>query len=434
MTKTQNTSHTEPGKKSPPQGLSHPFASLVYPNFRAYWIGMCVSLVGTWMQNIALPWIAYSLTNSPLLLGLVGVSQFTPVLFLSLFAGALLDRYPKRMVLMITQCLFLLITLILTLLSFTGTIAYWHILVLSVLMGIVNSFDMPARQSLVVHLVDKESLMNAISLNSMAFNMARVIGPTIAGIVMATFGVAACFLINAISYGAVLIGLFFVRVDEAIEKKVYKDLRASTVAIAADIQEGLAYIKQDPHIISYLLAIAVVGVFSMNNNVLLPVFVKVELLLDETYFGLVMSIFGIGSFLGALLSAVLSKRGPQRKAIFQYPFIIGFLLIGTGMTPHFSLTGLTLGVTGFFFIVFASSVNTSIQANLSPKYRGRVMSVYTLVFAGSVPFGNFFAGAVSNALGARIGFIFCGVSILLLMGIVNTLMLKSRALQTDSIH
>jgi len=401
------------------QGLSNPFSSLAYPNFRYYWIGMCISLIGTWMQNIALPWIAYTLTNSPLLLSLVGVAQFTPVLFLSLFAGALLDRFPKKTVLIVTQVVFLLLTLVMTLLVFSGTLKYWHILVLSILMGIVNSFDMPARQSLVVHLVDKESMMNAIALNSMAFNMARVIGPTIAGIIMINFGVAVCFLINTISYGAVLIGLFLVRTNEIIENKAAKGLDA----IHRDIKSGLHYILEKREILWYLIVIFIVGVFSLNNNVLLPVLIKQDLGLDETYFGLIMSIFGIGSFFGALASAMMSKRGPQKHQIYFYPIIMGITLILTSLWQNFALIGITLAFTGFFFIIFAAAVNTAIQTDLSPQFRGRVLSVYTLVFAGAIPFGNFFAGFITDQFGARIGFAACGISILFFM---NLVLLKKR--------
>lgn len=394
---------------------NNPFSSLAFPNFRYYWIGMCISLIGTWMQNIALPWIAYSLTNSPLLLSLVGVMQFAPVLFLSLYAGALLDRFPKKSVILVTQTIFLIITLVLTILVFTGEIAYWHILILSVLMGIVNSFDMPARQSFVVHLVKSEYLMNAIALNSMAFNMARVIGPTIAGLVMGYAGVGICFLINTISYAAVIIGLLFVKTNEVIAISSSNSLKT----MRKEIAEGLNYIKKDPHITRYLLVIAVVGVFSMNNNVLLPVFVKIDLGLNETYFGLIMSIFGIGSFLGALVSAMLSSRGPKQAAIFLYPYIIGISLILTSLAANYIHSGITLAITGFFFIIFAATVNTSIQKDLTPQYRGRVMSVYTLVFAGAVPFGNFFAGVVTDNFGARVGFTACGCMIILLMLVVN---------------
>ena len=202
------------------QKLNNPFASLQFKNFRYYWIGMCVSLIGTWMQNIAQPWLAYSLTKSPLLLSLVGTLQFTPVLLFSLFAGVVLDRFSKKKILLVTQFSFLVITMILTILVMTGQIRYWHILVLSTMMGFVNTLDMPARQAFVVHLIEKDYMMNAIALNSMAMNIARVIGPTIAGLVMGYVGIGACFLINSISYGAVLIGLLFVKPNEdPIENK-----------------------------------------------------------------------------------------------------------------------------------------------------------------------------------------------------------------------
>ena len=192
--------------------VNNPFVSLSHSNFRYYWIGMCVSLIGTWMQNIAQPWLAYSLTNSPFLLSLIGTLQYTPIMLFSLFAGVFIDKHSKKKILICMQAASLLITLILAILVVSGKIQYWHIVIMATLLGVVNTFDMPCRQSFIIELVGKEDLTNAIALNSMSFNLARIIGPSIAGLVMGFFGIASCFFVNAISYAAVLISLFFIKV------------------------------------------------------------------------------------------------------------------------------------------------------------------------------------------------------------------------------
>ena len=389
--------------------LNNPFTSLRHNNFRYYWIGMCISLVGTWMQNIAQPWLAYSLTNSPFLLSLIGVLQFTPVLLFSLFAGVIVDRFPKKRILIITQSASMIISLILALLIWKGQIQYWHIVVMSTLLGVVNTFDMPTRQSMVIELVGKKDLMNAIALNSMAFNLARIIGPTIAGMVMGYAGIASCFFINSISFAAVVISLFFIKL-EVVHKENKKD-----VNILTDILDGLKYIYHNDVLLFTLLVMVVVGTFVPNFNVLVPVFSKEILNQNETGFGILMSFMGLGSFLGAMFIATLSKTGPKKSIIYYIPLIIGILLIIIGFTNTFFMTGLFIAITGFFFLTFTSSANSTLQIKANNQYRGRVMSVYTLVFAGSTPIGNLYAGIFTEHFNARIGFAACGAIILLLM-------------------
>ena len=389
--------------------FNNPFISLKHKNFRYYWIGMCISLIGTWMQNIAQPWLAYSLTNSPFLLSLIGILQFTPVLIFSLFAGIIVDKYSKKKILICTQSASLIITLILSILVWTGNIQYWHILILATALGIVNTIDMPTRQSIVIELVGKEYLMNGIALNSMSFNLARIIGPAIAGIVMGYAGVAACFFVNAISFGAVLISLFFIKV-KPVEKKPPK-----TTKVIEEIIEGLKYVYNNKILFNTILVIAVVGTFAPNFGVLVPVFAKEILMQNETGFGILMSFMGLGSFAGAMYIATLSTCGPKKFYIYGTPFLVGAALIVTGYTTVFLLTGIFLAITGFFFIIFASSANSTVQLNSGNEYRGRVMSVYTLVFAGSTPLGNLYAGLLTDHFNARIGFAACGAIIIVLM-------------------
>jgi len=399
--------------------FNNPFSALRHRNFRYYWGSMCISLIGTWMQNIALPWLAYSMTGSPFLLSLVGALQFTPMLLFSLFAGVVIDRFPKKNILYFTQSAALLITLALAILVWSGHIRYWHILILATMLGMVNTLDMPTRQTFMIELVGREDLMNAIALNSSVFNMARVIGPALAGIIMATMGIAFCFYINSVSFAAVIIGLFFVHPLIAHERKDRKG------KILPDIRDGLKYIFNDELLLNTILMVAIVGIFAMNFNVLVPVFAKEILGQQEAGFGFLMSLVGAGSFAGAMLIATMSKFGPQKFVLNIVPLFIAALLILTGFTNVYMLTGLCLAASGLCFVAFIASSNSSLQLNSTDEYRGRVISVYMLVFGGSVPIGNLYSGIISDRFGPRAGFIACGGIIFILMGMRHLFRKKS---------
>ncbi len=390
--------------------LNNPFISLRHKNFRYYWFGMCISQIGTWMQNIAQPLLAYKLTDSPFLLGLVGALQFLPVLLFSLFAGVIIDRFPKKKLLIITQSASMLITLILAILAFTGEIRYWHLIIMASALGMANTLDMPARQSFVIELVGKEDLMNAIALNSTVFNISRIIGPAIAGILMEYSGVAFCFFANAISFGAVLISLFFIKPQKLENGEVEKGK-----TIFQNIGEGLRYILRSEILFSTIIIMAIVGTFAPNFSVLIPVFTSKILHMKEAGFGYLMSFMGVGSLFGAVYVAAFSRSGPKRIILRIVPVAVGLLLILIAFTDKFILTGLALAITGFFFVMFSSSSNSALQLNTDNEYRGRVMSIYTLVFAGSTPIGNLFAGAMTQFYNARIGFVSCGAAIVVLM-------------------
>jgi MFS family permease len=389
--------------------FNNPFTSLKHKNFKYYWMGMCVSLIGTWMQNIAQPWLAYTLTNSPFLLSLIGILQFTPMLIFSLFAGVIVDKFSKKKILIVTQSASLVIVLILAILVWTGTVQYWHILIMATALGIVNTIDMPSRQSMVIELVGKKDLMNGIALNSMAFNLARIIGPAIAGLVMGYAGIAACFFINAISFAAVVISLFF------IELKPVERIPKIHTNVFKEIKDGLNYIYHKDILLYTLIILAIVGTFAPNFGVLVPVFAKEILQQDEAGFGILMSFIGVGSFLGAMFIATFSKSAPKKFVIYSVPLVVGAALMITGYTSVYLLTGISLAITGFFFILFTSSANSILQLNSSDEYRGRVMSVYTLVFAGTTPFGNLYAGLFAEHFNARVGFAACGGIIIVLM-------------------
>ena len=405
--------------------MNNPFLPLRHSNFRYYWIGMCISLIGTWMQNVAQPWLAYKLTGSAFLLGLVGALQFMPILLFSLFAGVLVDKISKKKILFFTQSASLVVTLILAILDLSGHIQFWHILVLATALGFVNTLDMPARQSFVIQLVGKEDLMNAIALNSAVFNTARIVGPAIAGVVMGYYGTGMCFLINSISFAAVVISLFFIHplpvqaVRQTANRRLLED-------ILVDIKDGLRYIYQRRILLDATLLMTIIGTFAMNNNVLIPVFSEVVLKQNAMGMGILFSFSGIGALIGAMLVAVTSKSGPNKLVIYAVPTVIGIFLILNSFTTNFLLAGVYIAVTGLFFNLFSSTINSTMQLNTGNEYRGRVMSVYTLVFSGSTPIGNLYAGLADDYIGARFGFAACGVIVLILLIPMYLYKLRSR--------
>ena len=389
-------------------GLNNPFLSLKHENYRYYFAGMCVSTIGTWMQNTAQPWLAYSLTKSALLLSVVSALQFLPALLFSLFAGVLIDRLPKKKMLMITQSLSLVITFAVWLLVRSGEIQYWHLLISASLLGLVNTLDMPLRQSFVVEMVGHDDLMNAIALNSLTFNVARMIGPSLAGILMGAFGVSSCFLINSLSFGAVLISLFFIHpVTCALPEEQPRQ------GVFASIGEGLRYIVKNETLFTTLLFMTVVSTFALNYGVAIPVFATQILGLSETGYGFLMSALGAGALLGALLVAALSKNGPRRFILVFLPALTGLILILIGYTNSFLSTALSVAVGGFLFVAYLSTANSNLQIHTEDRFRGRVMSVYSLVLAGSSPIGSLFVGTMDNLYGARMGFIASGIAVMI---------------------
>lgn len=391
--------------------LSNPFAALRHKSFRLYWLGMSVSLIGTWMQNVAEPWLAYSLTGSPFLLSLTGTLQFLPMLFFSLFAGVIVDRFPKKTLLICTQTGALLVTLSLSILIWSGSVQYWHLLVAATVLGLVNTLDMPLRQAFVIEMVGKEDLMNAIALNSSVFNVARVLGPAVAGVLMSTVGIAVCYTINAASFLAVIVSLLFIRPRPVARNG------SMNGGMLKSIGEGLQYIRKNRLLLKTLVLVLIVGTFAMNYNVLVPVFSKAVLHQEETGYGLLMSFVGIGSFTGAMLVAAMCKNGPRQTVLNVFPLLIGTLLVLTGLTGAYPLTALGLAATGFCFVSFTSTANTTLQLNTPDQYRGRVMSVYAWVFGGSTPIGNLFSGTVAEYAGPAPGFVACGAMILLPVGL-----------------
>lgn len=392
--------------------LKKAFPALSVRNYRYFWTGQLVSVMGTWMQSAAQSWLVLTLTDSPFLLGLIGVVQFTPVLLLSLFAGVYIDRFPKKTILLFTQTTSMILAFILALLVFTGRVEYWHILLLSLGLGIVKTIDIPARQSFMIELVGKNVLLNAIALNSTAFNLARIAGPAMAGFLMALVGAGWCFLLNGMSFIAVIFGLIQIKVAPVIRKSDRKN-------ILPDIKEGLKYVFKNKILLSATLILGVYSTFGMNYGVLIPVFSRNHLGTGATGYGFLMSCLGIGAFTGALLVAVSSSGGAKLKRLYFVPLIVSALFITTGFSNSYWFSAILITLIGFTNIFFTTTANTTMQVNSSNEFRGRVMSIYSLVFAGSTPLGNAFVGAVSDRLGAAMAFIISGmVTLTLVLGIL----------------
>ncbi|MDR3583810.1 MAG: MFS transporter [Desulfosporosinus sp.] len=401
-------------------GLKKTYPALTYRNFRYFWFGQCISLIGTWTQMTAQQWLVYTLTKSAFLLGLLGVAQFGPVMLLSLFAGVFVDRYPKKKMLIFTQISLMIQAFILAFLVWSGHIVYGEVFVLAVFMGLINTLDLPTRQSYMPDLVDRKDLRSAIGLNSAIVNVARIIGPAIAALLMVRFGAGLLFFINGMSFLPVLFGLYLIDAKPTGIKRVEKK-------VLSEILEGLQYIRRSPALAGGILSMLAVGTFVMNFNVVIPLFAADVLKQGVDGFGLILSASGAGSLVGALLVASQAKGIPRFRMLFGSAFLVSALLIVLNFIYTLPLAVVMFAIIGFVNIIFITTTNSMIQLNSEERYRGRVMSVYSFAFAGTTPIGNLFAGIITEKLGAGMGFLMCGaVSALLIILIVINTVLKKR--------
>jgi len=372
------------------------FPALKQRNFRIFWTGQCISLVGTWMQNVGQDWLVLEITNSPLKLGLVNSIQYLPMLLFSLAAGPLIDRIPKRRLIIATQSALLLLALALALLTLGGHAQYWQVLVLAFLLGAVNTIDAPARQSYVIEIAGRDALMNAISLNSAAFNLARIAGPALAGLLIGAIGIAPCFFINAASFAAVIAALF--SIDAPIPPT--RGRAGSLADIGVSVREGLSYIAGRKGLAGALALLGVISAVVLNYNTVVPTFAKGVLGGGARDYGFLMTAMGVGSFTAALSLAVNSKKGPsaRRRMIGAAGMSITFALCGLQKNPYLSCA--LLALCGFFTVSFTASTNAYLQLSSDDEHRGRVMSIHSLIFNGVTPFGALYAGALIDKSGA----------------------------------
>ena len=394
--------------------VNNNFHALTHKNYRYFWFGQCISLIGTWTQNIGQSWLVLSITGSPFLLGVVAAMQFLPITFFSLFAGVLTDKFPKKKILIFTQSVSMVLAFTLSALVFTNTLKFEHILALALCLGFCNTLDMPTRQAFNVEIVGKEDLMNAITLNSATFNLARIIGPAIGAMLMGYLGAGWCFLLNGFSFMTVIYGLVHIEATNYVRKK------NSEKGMLKEILDGLKYIKNKSVLLETIILVSIMGIFVFNYNVLIPVFTKDILHMQEQTYGILLSSLGAGSLFGALLMSLKSKNGPNKFLMIGSSIGIGIMLIFTGISNIYYLTALSLAITGIFNIFFSTTANSMLQLNSKDEYRGRVMSVYSLVSAGLTPLGSLLSGLVAQKYGADTCFMLSGISTIVLILLLVT--------------
>jgi MFS family permease len=381
------------------------FSALKHRNYRLYFFGQAVSVTGTWMQSLAMSWLVLTLTSSAIKLSLVNVLQFAPTLVFGLLAGVVADRVPKRSLLVCTQSVAALSSATLAFLIWTDHIDLWHVYLIALIVGINNSFDMPSRQAFVSEMVGREDLANAIALNSTLFNMGRLVGPALAGLVLGAFGVAACFLIDAFSYLAVIFSLLMMR-------KLPKVRAVRGRNPLESLREGLAYVRATPLVAYLVIFVGVVGIFGINFNVWMPLLAKQDIDTGPGGFGLLMSSLGIGALAGALLLAFQSRRISTGRLVATALVLgLGELLLGVAMQATSSLLAAMLisTIVGFGLTSTMSLANTIVQSNAPDELRGRVMSVYIMVGTGVAPLGALLAGAVASWFGTPISILMGGI-------------------------
>jgi MFS family permease len=398
--------------------------ALRHRNFRLFFAGQLISVTGTWMQSVAQGWLLGTLVGwdkAIVYIGLLGAVQFLPVLVLGLFGGIIADVWPKKRTVMATQAAAGILALVLGVLVYFNLVQVWHVFVLAFLLGLVNVVDMPARQAFVVEMVGGDDVANAVALNSAVFNGARIVGPAIGGILIALFGTAGCFILNGLSYGAVVIGLLAMR-DSELLPAARMAMPRSLGEIRSGLGEGLRYVSRTPLVLLAITVIGLVSTFGMNFNVVLPVMAARVLNAGPEGNGALYAAMGAGALTSALVVATLAR--PRLRMLVMGGVVLGvseFVLAGTTSFP------IAIGATyfaGVGAIATAISANTLVQITVPGALRGRVMSVYTTVFAGSTPIGNGLTGAVGGLGGTPAALVMNGAVVILAEALAGIAILR----------
>jgi predicted MFS family arabinose efflux permease len=383
--------------------------ALNHDDFRRFFVAQLVSQVGTWMQSVAQAWLVLQLTDSALLLGLIGTLQFAPMLLFSVISGAIADRLNKRRLLMATQLALAAQAFTLAVLVATGHVQYWHVAVLAVLAGIANTVDNPARQSYVVEMVGRDAVANAVALNSAAFNGARMIGPAVAGLVIARFGVLPTFIVNGTSFLAMVAALAWIRAEG-------RPVSRRGTTMREEIVEGLRYALRAPDIRLILAVLLVVSLCVFNFSIYVPLLARTVLGEGPEGFGFLMAAVGVGAVSGALTLGVVVQGAPSPALLFTSAAAACASLLVLSTVRAFGFAALGLFVMGYAGILTLAGCNTALQMAAPDHLRGRVMSLHVLVFGGSFPIGAFLVGAMSERWGVSRAFLVNGVVGLLALG------------------
>ena len=384
----------------------HGVRAFRHRNYRLFFGGQLISLIGTWMQQVAQAWLVLQLTHDPLWLGIVSVAQFGPVIIFGLFGGVIADQLPKRKTLLVTQTVAMILAFILFGLTATGAVQVWHVLILAILLGINNAVDMPTRQSFAVEMVGREDMTNAVGLNSAQFNASRVLGPAVAGLLIGATDISIAFLLNGISYIAVIAAYLAMRDDEL--RPVEAVVRPTSVRdVFESLAEGGRFVRDTPLVLLSVVVVGLVATFGMNFQVLVPPLADNVLNVGASGYGFLMAASGLGSMIVALRVAFTRKVGPT-------PIVIGAIALGLGslllaVSTSFALSLVAMFIVGAGGIGMAVTANTTMQMAVPDQLRGRVMSVYTTVFAGSVPVGGLLMGAIASAWNVPLALLIGGV-------------------------
>jgi MFS family permease len=393
-------------------------------NFRLFYAGQAVSLVGTWMQQVAQGWLVLELTGDALALGVVAAAQFLPVLVFGLFGGVAADALPKRAGLLATQVASMVLALILGLLVLSGHVEVWQVIVLALLLGVVNSFDMPIRQAFAIEMVGRADVASAVGFNSALFNGARIVGPAAAGILIGAVGLAPCFLLNALSYLAVIAGLLAMRTSElhAVHRP---DRPHSARQVVDQLVEGLRYVRGTPVILLTVGLVGVVSTLALNIQVTLPLAARDLIGGGAEAFGFLAAASGVGSLIAAL-SLAFGQR-PTLRLMLTGAATVGASIALLGLSHSLPISLLLMVGAGWGLIAMAATTNTMIQLTVPDELRGRVMSVYTTIFAGSSPVGGLFAGVLAATFGVAVALIVGGVLAVIAVLVATWLALRSGA-------
>jgi len=398
---------------------SQTFSAMRHRNFRLYFWGQLISVVGVWMQSTALQWLVYRITGSQTSLGMVTFINFLPVLLFSLFMGVITDQFSRRNLLLFTQVWFMVFATILAVFTWLGIVQYWHILLLSFLLGFGNALDMPARQAFVVEMVDgeKSDVMNAISLNSALFNMARIIGPAIGGVVVAALGEAPAFAINGITYLAVVLGLLLMKLAP-------RPVAEARIPALERMKAGFRFIFAEKDILGLVLMVAAVSMVSFGALTLVPVFAKDILKIGAEGFGRLLASQGIGALIGSILLIFLGDRFHKGKLLLFSRLLLGPAIIGLALSRVPWISMALMALLGYSFITQLVLTNTLIQMIVPDDIRGRILSTYTWALGGFYPLGSLMMGALGDKIGAPEAALISGVGSIILV-VVNLALFPS---------
>ncbi len=378
------------------------FPALRHRNFRLFVVGQGLSLVGTWMQSVALGWLVFQLSGSPFALGAVAACGYLPIFCLAPAAGAVADRVPKRQLILVTQTLAMLLALVLAVLVATDRVTTSLVAVFAACLGTVSAFDIPTRQAFIVEMVGASDLPNAIALNSSIFNGARLVGPAVAGILVGEVGLAPCFFINAATYLAVLWALARMQLPRAARP-------AAADAPRPRLGEGLRYVWQHPGLRTLLLLMGVVGSLGLQYTVLMPAFARVVLVTDARGFGWLVTAQGLGAVCRALwLASRRHTRVERRRHLLMGLAVFAAAVGGLGLTREFGVALALQALAGYGMIGYTATTNTSIQLLVDDRFRGRVMGLHAVMFLGTAPLGSLVLGAVARSFGVPTAFLFSG--------------------------